>query len=517
MDYGDCLESAAAGLARAHAALREPPPANAAMRASAALARARLYSSLERQVVTVGGVHEGDLPRRGTTPTGPQRRGGNRSRAAKLATFLRHASAYTVTASATSPDLPPTGPVAVALQDAHEALQLAGDVLISNTGPYTGPGDRHRPMTAEGMAVLAGVGREDNLAALARLAVAAADVDVRLARWMWPEEAPSGLQSLLTAAEEDAWQTKGGPLSDAARTLVDLGQGDHAPVRALVAGPPIEEPQRWAAMRSREDCVAAVDAARSWLTRQGDELTMKQLARAAGAAVAITRYVGHVQSHTAGAPEVDDLATTAARRWRGVVQTADTLRSPVPAHADHSTLSVALSGVAMWLKDQLRSDGQWRDPGAWAGDRAARAGWRNSTGQIIARLPDLADQLHEAVWRVHGRGGVLAWTGRFTPQPGLARAAQWAPVPTWDPTYVGMLRALRAAATTSRALATGVGVEERPGMKAAIAARGQAPANPAKLAGQWYPQGQAAEPVRPAAPARNHAGQQPTAPRAPRR
>lgn len=520
MDYGDYLESAAAGLARAHAALREPPPAQAAARASAALARARLYHGLERQVVAVGGVHDADLPRRDDVPSATQRRATNRSMVANLATFLRHASAHTLAARAGSPmDPRPTGPVALALHDAHRALQLAGEILISNTGPYTGPGAVHRPMTTEGMAMLSGVGREDNLAALARLAAAAADMDVRLARWMWPEDAPRSLRPLLTAAEEDAWQTKSGPLHAAARTMAGLGHGDRAPVRDLVAGPPIDDPQRWASLTSRQDCVAAVDAARSWLTRHSDELTMKQLARAAAAALAITRYAGHVQAHTGAASDIEDSAATTARPWRGILQAAAELRSPVRADADHSTLTVALAGVASWLQEQLRPDDQWRDPGVWAGDPAARAGWRNTTGQIIARMPDLADQLHEAVWRIHGRGGVLVPTGRLIRQPGqLVRTAQWAPPPIWHPAYFELLRALRKAGTESRAFAANAGVGERPGIRAAVAARGQSPMSPARLAGQWYPKDTGpAETTSQAAGVRKHPVQQRPAPRAPHR
>jgi hypothetical protein len=520
VDYGDYLESAAAGLARAHAALREPPPAEAAVRASAAVARARLYHGLERQVVAVGGVHERDLPRRDVVPSAAQRRGSNRTMVANLATFLRHASAQTLAAGVNiATDLRPAGPVALALHDAYRALQLANEILISNTGPHTGPANAHRPMTSDGMAVLSGVGREDNLAALARLAAAAADTDVRLVRWMWPEDAPSNLRPLLTAAEEDAWQTKSGPLNAAARTMAGLGRGDRAPVRGLVAGPPVDDPQRWSALTSRHDCVAAVDAARSWLTQHSDEVTVKQLARAAGAALAIIRYVGHVHAHTGAGADLDDLAATAVRPWRGVLQSAGELRSPVLAHADHSTLTVALAGVAVWLQEQLRPGGQWRDPSSWAGDPGVRAGWRTSTGQIIARMPDLADQLHEALWGIHGRGGVLAPTGRLIRQPGqLVRATQWSPVPTWHPAYVALLRNLRKAATESRAFAAAAGVGERPGLRAAVAARGQAPTNPARLAGQWYPQGAETDgPGHQAPTSRSHPAQPGTTRRAPRR
>ncbi|SNT65691.1 hypothetical protein SAMN05421812_12534 [Asanoa hainanensis] len=514
MDYGDYLETAAAQLARAHAILRQPRPPDPAVRASAALARIRLYRSVERQVVAVGGVREADLPQRGVVPD-RQRAGGNQTAAANLATALRYATAHSITASEGVGNIPPIGPAAVALHSAHQALQIAGDILISNTGPYTGPGDDHQPSTADGIALLAGVGRENNLAAVARLAAAAADMDVRLARWLWPEEAPAPLGRVLAAAEQDAWQTKNGSLRNDARTIVGLGHGAQAPVRALAIGPAVDDPHRWASPASLQECVAAVDAARAWLTRRGDDLTVQQVVRVATAAVGITRSVGHVQAHTTGTPALDELAATTARPWRGVLEFANELRSPVPDRGNLSTLTAAMSGVATWLQGQLRPAGQWADPPRWAADEAARSAWRTGTAQILSRMPDLADQLHDATLRAHGRGGVLTEARRLIRRPGqLIRATHWVTAPPEHPVFTELLGGLRAAGTATRALAARADVAERPGVGAAAALG--APMSPAKLAGQWYPQSPA-EPVERASRTRSRAAQLQGAPQVKRR
>lgn len=493
MSYGAHLAGAAAGLARAHAALRDPPPSPAA-RASAALSRAGLYRSLEQQVLALGNVHAGDLPPITDGPAPFPQRVSGRNPVTTLAIALRRAAASTTSANRTgSVDPPITGTVAAALRDAHQALQLAGDILIGNTGPRIGFGERHQPLTTDGMAVLAGVGRSDNLAALARLAAAAADMDVRISRWLWPEDAPTNLRPLLAAAEQDAWLTKTGPLRASALLVAAGGDAQQAPVLDLSAAPPVNDPPRWSHPNSGPDCVEAIDAARSWLTRHGKDLTVGQLASAARAALAITHYIGHVHMHLApaGSQASADVAA-AARPWRGVLQAVTELRSPVPERTDHSTLTVAMGSAATWLGGQLRPDGQWQGPSAWASDPTDRVSWQETTGQITARMPGLADLLHHAISTVHARGGVLAATGRLTPQPGrLVHTPQWQPAPTGHRSYRALCNALTRAAKHGRELAAATGITPRPGLEHARTARRQAyapPTRPARLAGQWYPQ-----------------------------
>jgi hypothetical protein len=505
MSYGEQLAAVAAGLARAHAALRDPLPLPAA-RASAALSRLRLYRSLERQVVALGNVHEGKLPPLGAPAPPSQRPVTGASPVTTMAIELRQAAASTTVANRVSRvDPAADGPVATALREAYQALQTAGDILISNTGPQIGLATRHRPLTTEGAAVLAGVGRSDNLAALATLTAAAAAMDVRLTRWMWPEDAPIELQPLLAAAERDAWHTKHSPLREAALRIAADGDAQRAPVLDMTAAPPVDHPLRWSHPNRGADCVDAIDAARSWLTQHGSELTVGQLASTARAALAITHYVGHVLLHLApaGSPTSGTVAA-AAQPWLGVLQAVTELRSPAPAYADHSTLTVATGAAAAWLRSQLRPDGQWLAPGSWASNPADRAAWQNTAEQLTARMPDLADLLQQAIATVHARGGVVAATGRLSrSSQHLIRVPEWKPAPANHRSYRALGKALGNAATHGRALAAAVGVPPRPGLRDARTARQQAsaaPLSPARLAGQWYPQQDGlAEPTVPAA------------------
>jgi hypothetical protein len=495
MSYGDHLATTAAALARAHAALRDPPPDPAA-RASAAVSRVRLYRNLELQVVALGSLRAADLPPLGSPPAPPRRH----TPVMALAIGLRQASAGTVAANLGGHiDLPAVGAVAVALREAYQALQTAGDILISNTGAQVGPGERHRPTTTDGMALLAGLGRGDNLAAVARLAAAAATMDVRMVRWMWPEEAPTELRPLLAAAEQDAWQTKSGPLYEAALTVRETGDGQPPPVLDLTAAPPVDDPLHWAAPTSIEGCIDGIDAARSWLTRHGDQLTVGQLATTARAALAITHYIGHVHMHlTPSGTDLTEAVVAAARPWRGVLQAVAELRSPVPARTDRSTLSVASAAVAAWLGAHVRPDGNWRGLELWAGDATGVRAWRTAATQIVARMPDLADLLQHAIAAVRAHGGVLAATGRLSQRSGhLVYAPGWSPAPAEHRSCRALQKALGDAAKRGRELAAAVGVAPRPGLHAI---RMFTPTTAARLAAQWYPQpGGIAEPASPSA------------------
>jgi hypothetical protein len=148
------------------------------------------------------------------------------------------------------------------------------------------------------MAVLASAGRTDNLAVLARLAAAAAAIDSALRE-----------TALLVAA---------------------AGDPRRAPALGMTVAPPVDDPRRWTRPTSGGGCVEAIGAARSWLTRHGEELTVGQLATTARAALAITHYLGHIHTHTTPDFPVTADLVAAARPWRAVLQATAELRSPVP-------------------------------------------------------------------------------------------------------------------------------------------------------------------------------------------
>jgi hypothetical protein len=155
--------------------------------------------------------------------------------------------------------------------------------------------------------------------------------------------------------------------------------------------------------------------------------------------------------------------------------------------------------IASWLQAQLRPAGQWRDPTPWAGNPAARAGWRHTAEELAARMPDLADQLHDALQRAHARGAVLAPTAALRRLPGQAGWVHgWQPAPAGHRVYQALGKALRKAGAASRDFAAAAGIAHRPGLVEAITARKQAyTTSPVRLAGQWYPRSGMAEPTRP--------------------
>ncbi|MBT8226097.1 MAG: hypothetical protein HKP61_15125 [Dactylosporangium sp.] len=493
MNYGDYLASAAVGLARAHAALRGPAPADPAARVSVVLPRARLYRSLAWQAAIVGRIPslessaaDGARPfrRRSGLVPGP---------VTDLVLALRQAAATTAMTTHREPDridLPATtGPVATALYDAAHAIEAAGEILSSHTGIETG-GIR-RPFTTEGLAVLVGAGHDDNFASLAELATAAGSLDVRLGRWLWPEHAPSPWQPLLAAAEEDACRVRCGALRYVAPAAAADGRGDQAPMLGMGAVPPIDDPMRWASLANHGECVQALDATRAWLTIHSDQITLGQITAAARAALAITRYVEHVHLRTVNSGHAASVPAfaAAARSWRHVVRAAADLRDPQTGiGAGQITPVVALTSLSRWLQNRLRPEGQWLDDTAWATDHVQRVGWRSTAGSLMARMPDLADLLQMGTAQAQARGAVLALTGGLCQRPGqLVRIPEWGPVPRNHESFRAVTDALRAAAATAREAATAVGVECRPGLAEARTATAPARISPARLVRQWYP------------------------------
>jgi hypothetical protein len=482
MTYGDHLGSAAAALARSYAALRTAAP-DPAERASVPVSRAGIYRSLEQHVLGFGGVEPAELPPPTREPVPHQWRPVHRDPVTDLAIGLRLA---TIQAGQTSP--PAAGPVAAALSDAWRSLQAAGDVLVSNTGPATAPHAARHALTSEGMAVLAGAGRQDNLAVVARLAGAAAAMDRRLAGWLGVGTV-ADLEPLVAAAERDAWHTGHSTLHETARLVAAAGDPRQAPALGMTVAPPIDDPRRWTHPTSGAACVTAIDAARSWLTRHPGEITVDQLATTARAALALTHYLGHIHTHTAAA---DTLVTAevraAARPWLAALRAVADLRSPVPAHLDHSTLTVATTAAADWLRGHLRPDGQWREPLFWAPNPATRTAWRDTGEQLLARLPDLAELLHEAIGTSRTHGNVLAPITTPPATPGhQTHSPQWTSVTASHAGYKALRAALRRAAANTRELADVLSVVPRPGLADIHPAQRVAP-TAAGLAASWYPQ-----------------------------
>jgi hypothetical protein len=162
--YGDELGEIAAALARVYATTRPPHTGVGPDAYAVALNRAQLYQALYRQTVLIGGSD--DHP---------------------LAGLLRGATLQTAAAQArlsALPETPPaTAPAAVALCHAADVARIAGDILAT----HLAPGNTAR--TPDGVAILAGVHRAENLSLLATLARAVVRVDQHLAAWLRPHPA----------------------------------------------------------------------------------------------------------------------------------------------------------------------------------------------------------------------------------------------------------------------------------------------------------------------------------------
>jgi len=467
VSVGDRLDDAAAGLARAHALTRQPPT-GPGEQAVVAVARTRLYRQLERQVGLLTGADElGPLAVR-TAAADP-----DASPVVGMRARLHLATERTTAAMPTRlPDVPVTGPVGTALHQAAEAVAAANDLLAEHLG------DRRRPRTLEGIALAAGHGEADNLAAAARLAVAAGDVDTRLRRdnWLLPGPDAAAWRPLLLAVNDDVHRSTEAGTTIHAQRVATRGAADRAPGRHLETVPLIDDPNRWATVTSARQAVAAMDAARGWLLHHGDQLTAGQIAATARAALVITAHVGHVLVITgpADAP-VSDLGRAAARPWREAGLMAAALRSNIPAGADVGTASVAVAAVARWFGKHIRAGQTWRPAQEWAGTDRLGAGWRRTAGQVAARLGDVAELLRAGAEQIQRQGNLLR-AGELRRQPGhLVQIPQWAPAPATDPTYRRMLGALTRAAERAQPLADLAGISRPPGRReAAQAAAAQA-------------------------------------------
>jgi hypothetical protein len=267
------------------------------------------------------------------------------------------------------------------------------------------------------LAVLTGVARADNLALVARLAVGAAELDKRLARWFWPDEAPASLRPLLDAAENDAWRTINSTLRGMAIILTGRGKPDRSPLLDMTVAPPVDDPRRWVSVTGPDDCVHAVDAARSWLLRHGEDLTTGQLATITRAAAALVHFASHTWINTginvgasAGRSDITpDRIAPVALAWRKATAAAVRLRSATHQGGVHTAATVALAAATGWLHERLRPDGRWAQPPPWSSDPAATQRWQRAAHGILARLPDLADLAAAALAQARGRRyGILA-------------------------------------------------------------------------------------------------------------
>jgi hypothetical protein len=457
VNVGDHLDDAAAALARAQALVRAPP-AGGAEQATVAVARTRLYRQLQRQVALL--IGDGDTAVvAGQAAAGPP----EASPANAMSAWLRQATERTTAAMPTRlPDVPVTGPVGTAVHQAAQAVAAANDLIADNLG------DRVRPRTVEAVAMAAGYGQTDNLAATATLALAADAMDIRITRdgWLRPRPGAGAWLPLLLVVGEDVQRNADEGMSVTALRVLGRGAADRAPGRGLRVVPVIDDPSRWTVVTSARQAVTAMDAARTWLLHNSARLSAAQIAATARGAVTIVVRVGQVLAATGPPDGVSELSRAAAKQWREAALTAAALRSTVPAGTDIGTASTAVNAVARWLTEQLR--GEYPHPATeWADDARIATRWRRTAAEISSRLADLAELLQDGARQIHQHGNLLRAGTLHRPAGRLIHVPQWVPVEPGDPTYQRLLGSLTRAAQRSQPLAAAAGVQRTAGRSAA--------------------------------------------------
>ncbi|GAA0936404.1 hypothetical protein [Virgisporangium aurantiacum] len=448
MNTGDHLDEAADTLARATVALRDHRPYDPDEQAAVAVGRTRLYEELRRQVGLLAGP--------GIDPDIPS---------ASLASSLREATAAVRAAMpAQLPAAPPIGPVSRALVHAVDAIVtvntgLAGHLGAGSTGPTT----------PEGVALRAGHGRADNLAAVARLACAAIDLDTRLIvdGWLQPAPDAGSWLPLLMAADTDIVRTEHGNLAIEALRVASRGNAAEAPSRRVnpITG---DQPWRWQLITSSRLLTDALDAARSSLLTNGRDLTTTEAARMARSALICTHHIGHILGHTTAIPnQVAKRARNATTQWRIANGTASLLRSPAKQPVGGYTADNALRAVADWLSRTIGPPTRWRPVAKWPALSPDRS-WQTLASEIAVRLPEIALLMSEQVRRAHEAGGLLRPEALYR-QPGkVLHLAQWQRAPADDPVCRWLRNSLQRAFNAGTELADLTGVEPPVGIMDAV-------------------------------------------------
>lgn len=455
MNTGDHLDEAADALARATVALRDYRPYDPDEQAAVAVGRTRLYEELERQVgLLAEPTVDPDLP------------------VAGLGASLREATA-TVRAAmpARLPDAPPVGPVGRAVVHAVDAIVTVNTALAGHLGT-----DRGGPRTPEGVALRAGYGRADNLAATARLVGAAVDLDARLmvADWLRLTPDTGSWRPLLMATGTDIDRTEHGDLAVQALRVATRGNAAAAPTRRVNANPIAgDQPWRWRLITSSRLLIDALDAARASLLTDGRNLTTTEAARMAQSALIATHHVGHILANTTPiGPQIAEASQRAAKQWRTAATSAATLCSPAAQPVGGYTADNALRAVADWFSRTIGPPHRWRPIAKWPALRSDQA-WHVLAGEVAARLPEIALLMSQQVVRAQDEGRLLRAEALYRAPGKVIHLVQWQRAPANDPVYRQLRDSLQRAFNAGTELLTVAGVRRPVGVLEAVKARRQ--------------------------------------------
>lgn len=462
MTVGDYLDAAAAGLARAVASMRDHPAASADEQATVAVARSRIYRQLYRQLTLITGVEQHHWIRQ--IPTGDPDAG----RLAKFSELLRDLTLNTNMANLDLlPDVPVRGPVGTALHRAAHALTAANRIIAAHVGD---PGSPHT-FTPEGAALAAGYHEVDNVANIGQLAVATIDLDSRISerRWLTPGSDAGPWRTLLLRADQDVRDVGHVLQVDVARQLAQAGNGVRGFSRSLAPLPRFDRPSAWTAVTTARQAIAAMDAARLSLHRNGNLMTAAQLAAVVRAGLVVTVNASQVllDTGTTHKPAATAIRPT-LQRWSQAARAAGELRSPGRTQVPPVTVtSTALGAVSTWLAGKLRTDirvlntiaaesESEPEPGSRQSERLVTA-WRQTAGQILTRLHDVTDSLRTAAETIRMDGGLHRPAERDSHPGRLIETAQWRAVQREDPVFQRLTNSLAGVSNDLRSLASMTG------------------------------------------------------------
>ncbi|MEV1073866.1 hypothetical protein [Micromonospora parva] len=397
----------------AHQALRTASSAMGQSRAMAAadingavIARSAIYTQLARAAaLLVGGRPAAEVPDRARATAILARRGQSLT---QLYVGLQ-AAAIVDRSYPPSPAVVVAGP-ARSLRRAADAIGVIGDILASHVPPG------QTPRTPEGLAIRAGGGVQSGVADIARLTSAAIMIDIALPGWL--DQRRGHLTEIYRPAAEAARWTATSRLSAVTRELIALGRGQPQLHGLDIARSPLNPAP---AVRTADDAVAAVSAARTWMWQNAGELTSTHLQLGTQLGLAV-----HILSST-GDPEM-------IGGWRqAAIAAADLRATPLVGPARDAVAE--LREVLRWLRSLDTVDRG--EPG----DRRLP-----QLGRLNSELPFMAATLHKGLSAALQRRDLFVKDEGVLQRPAgslvFRAAGRWRPAVRGDDIVQDLARAL---------------------------------------------------------------------------
>ncbi|MFF5217827.1 hypothetical protein [Micromonospora sp. NPDC000442] len=323
MTIGHWHREAQRALRAAATAMERHPASSAADINAAVIARSAIYAQLARATeLLVGGRPVAEVPNRAAALTILRRRG---QRLTQLYVGLRVAGI--VERQFPPPPAPVTAEPARSLHRAADAVGVIADIFASHVPPG------QRPRTPEGLAIRAGGGLQAGIADIARLTSDLVMIDLALPGWF--SHGRGHLTEIYRPVAEAArWTTNSG-LAAVAREMIAAGRGQ-PPLDALdIARSPINPTP---SVRTVDDAIGAVAAARSWMWQYPGQVTGVHLQLGTQLGLAVHMLISK------GAP-------TMVGGWRQAAIAAAGLRATPPIGPAQEA-AAELAETLRWVRSQ---------------------------------------------------------------------------------------------------------------------------------------------------------------------